>query len=162
MHLITTARKEKLPKGFSYPCGAEVISEAFDGIPCLAEATIWFDWRDEYWASRWRKKIASRGSVKLLEVGASPLSGEPVFRVYSVPSECSSIAREHLLAELPRVRRQLLAGGLAAKSARIIVALNLSDAEAAANKSLQETRDGRSSSASRSTVIGPACLSSKR
>jgi hypothetical protein len=159
MHLIPTARKEKLPKGFSYPLGAKAISEGFDGIPCLAEATIWFDWRDEYWASHWRKKIKSRGSVKLLEVGASPLSGKPVLWVYSVPSECSSIAREHLLAELPRVRRQLLAGGRAAKSARIIVTLSLSEAEAAANKLLQATRGGRSSSASRFTSFDPACLS---
>ena len=30
------------------------------------------------------------------------------------------------------------------------------------NKSLQATRDGRSSSASRFTLIGPACLSSGR
>jgi hypothetical protein len=30
------------------------------------------------------------------------------------------------------------------------------------NKSLQATRDGRSSSASRFTLVGPACLSSER
>jgi hypothetical protein len=110
MHLIPTARKEKLPKGFSYPLGAESISEAFEGVPHLQNATIWFDWRDEYWASRWRKKIKSHGSVKLLDVGASALSGEPVLRLYSVPSEYSLLAREHLLTELPRVRLKLLAG----------------------------------------------------
>lgn len=77
MRLIPTASKEKLPEGFSYPLGAEAISEVFDTVPHLENATIWFSWRDEYWASSWRKKIESRGSVTLLEVGASPLSGEP-------------------------------------------------------------------------------------
>jgi hypothetical protein len=64
---------------------------------------------------------------------SAPLSGEPVLRVYSVPSEYSLVAREHLLAELPRVRRQLLARVRAAKSTRITVTLNLSQSEAAAN-----------------------------
>jgi hypothetical protein len=133
MRLIPTARKEKLPEGFSYPLGAESISEALDTVPPLQNATIWFNWRDEYWASSWRKKMESLGSFKLLEVGASPLSGEPVLRVYSVPSEYSLVAREHLLAELPRVRRQLLAGGRVAREVPIRVTLNLSEAEAAAN-----------------------------
>jgi len=133
MNLIPTARKEKLPKGFSYPLGAEVISEAFEAVPHLEHATISFDWRDEYWASSWRKKIKNRGSVKLLEVGASRLSGDPVLRLYSVPSEYSLVAREHLLAELPRVRRRLLAGASARRVARITVTLNLLETTAAAN-----------------------------
>lgn len=133
MHLIPTTRKEKLPKGFSYPLGAEGISEAFDGVPHLEKATIWFDWRDEYWASSWRKKIESRGSVKLLEVGICPLSGEPVLHVYSVPSEYSSAAREHLLAELPRVREKLSSGSHPPKAGRIMVTLSLSEVKTAAN-----------------------------
>src|SRR5581483_12282380 len=98
---------------------------AFDAIPYLANATIWFGWRDEYWASSWRKKIESRGVVKLFEVGLSPLSGEPVLYVYSVPSEYSLIAREHLLAELPGVRRELLAGGRVPKRVRWTIEMNL-------------------------------------
>jgi hypothetical protein len=129
MHLIPTARREKLPKGFSYPLGAEDISEAFADIPHLEHAALWFGWRDEYWCSSWRKKIESRGSVKLLEVGVSPLSGEPVLYVYSVPSEYSLVARGHLLAELPIVRRKLLTAGHAAKAVRIMVTLNLSGAK---------------------------------
>ena len=126
---MPTARKQKLPKGFSYPLGAAEISEVFDAVPHLRNASIWFDWRDEYWASSWRKKIETLGSVKLLEVGASPLSGEPVLHVYSVPSEYSLAAREHLLAELPRVRRKLLDRRHTA-NARMAVTLNLSEAGA--------------------------------
>jgi hypothetical protein len=134
MHLIPTAKKEKLPKGFSYPLGAEGISEAFDGVPHLVNATIWFYWRDEYWTASWRKRIESRGAVKLLEVSTWPLSGEPVLHVYSVPSEYSLVARAHLLAELPRVRRRLLARGRAARTARITVTLNLSGPKAIADR----------------------------
>ncbi len=156
MRLIPTVRKEKLPEGFSYPLGAEGISEAFDTVPHLENATIWFHWRDEYWASGWRKKIESRGSVKLLEFGASPLSGEPVLRLYSVPSEYSSVAREHLLAELARVRRKLLAGGHAAKTGRITVTLSLSEAGAAANPQGRASRRQpiRSATKQRSSVPG--------
>jgi len=159
MHLIPTARKEKLPKGFSYPLRAEGISGVFDGIPHLENATIWFDWRDEYWASSWRKKIKNRGSVKLLELGVSPLSGQPLLRLYSVPSEYSSVARDHLLAELPRVRQQLLAGGHAAKTGRITVTLNLSEAGAAANPQSRANRRQpvRSATKRRSSTTASNC-----
>ncbi len=101
MRPIPTIRKEKLPEGFSYPPGAEDISEAFDTVPHLENATIWFHWRDEYWASSWRKKIESHGSVKLLEFGSSPLSGEPVLRL----TQCRlSIHRSHVNTCWPSCR----------------------------------------------------------
>lgn len=125
MHLIPTIRKEKLPKGFSYPLGAEAMSAAFDGVPQLASASLWFMWRDEYWASRWRQKLESHGEFMLLEVNHSPLSGERVLYVYSVPSDYSVVARERLSAEVPVVRQKLLAGS----RARIVVTLSLSGAK---------------------------------
>jgi hypothetical protein len=134
MRLIPTTRKEKLPKGFSYPLGAEAISAALDCVPQLGNATFWFKWRDEYWASEWRQKLKTLGDVKLLEVGHSPLSGERVLRVYSVPSDWSVVARDRLLAELPQVRRKLLAGGHTSRALRIVVALSLSKAEGSANR----------------------------
>jgi len=132
MRLIPTARKEKLPKGFSYPLGAEAISAAFHGVAQLDNSKIQFEWRDEYWASKWRKKLKTLGDVNLLEVGHSPLSGERVLRVFSVPSEYSVAARDHLLAELPQVRRQLLAAGSSSNQSRIVVTLSLSEAKRAA------------------------------
>jgi len=133
MRLIPTGTKERLPKGFSYPLGAEAISGALDGVPQLDSATFSFVWRDEYWASEWRQKLKARGHVKLLEVDHSPLSGERVLRVYSVPSDYSVVARDHLLAELPEVRRKLLVGDRPSKALRIVVTLSLSKAERAAN-----------------------------
>ena len=74
MRLIPTTRKERLLKGFSYPLGAEAISAA--GRRSTADnATFWFSWRDEYWASRWQDKLNARGDVVLLEIGYSPHSG---------------------------------------------------------------------------------------
>ena len=133
MRLIPTGTKERLPKGFSYPLGAEAISGALDGVPQLDNATFSFVWRDEYWASEWRQKLKARGDVKLLEVDHQPLSGERVLRVYSVPSAYSVVARDHLLAELPQVRRRLMAGGRSSRSLRIVVTLSLSKAEGPAN-----------------------------
>lgn len=144
MRLIPTTRKEKLPKGFSYPLGAEAISAAFDGVPELTNATFWFKWRDEYWASEWRQKLKTHGDVKLLEVGHSPLSGERVLNVYSVPSEYAVVARDHLLAELPGVRRKLLDGGRSSKALRVVVILSLSEAEGSTRPSCQPgAKNGR-------------------
>jgi hypothetical protein len=134
MRVIPTSRKERLPKGFTYPLGAQVISAALDDVPQLEKASLWFQWRDDYWASEWREKLAARGEIRLLEVGFSPLSGERVLYVYSVPSEYSVIAREHLIAELPRVREALLSGRSSSRSARLQVTLRLAVANHAANK----------------------------
>ena len=68
MKLIQTTRKEKLPEGFSYPLGPEAISAALAGIPQFDNAEIWFHWRDEYWVSRWRKRVDARGVITLLRV----------------------------------------------------------------------------------------------
>jgi hypothetical protein len=134
MRVIRTSRKERLPKGFTYPLGALVISAALDDVPQLETASFWFQWRDDYWASEWREKLAARGEIRLLEVGFSPLSGERVLCVYSVPSEYSVVAREHLITELPRVRQALLSSRCSSRSARLQVTLRLSVADHAANK----------------------------
>lgn len=139
MRVIPTARKQRLPKGFSYPLGAQAVSAALGDVAQLDNASIWFVWRDDYWASDWRQKLKLLGEVKLLEITHSPLSGERELRVYSVPSEYSVAAREHLFAELPEVRGKLLAPGPSSGTRRIVVSLDLSEAEGAVNKSRQPT-----------------------
>lgn len=125
MFLIPTARKEKLPKGFSYPLGAQAVCGALDGVPQLEGARLWFCWRDEYWASEWRAKLEALGDVTLLEVTDSYIGHGRDLRLYAVPSEYSVAAREQLIAELPRVRRALLAKGSASKYPRVSIALSL-------------------------------------
>lgn len=126
--LIPTAAKERLPKGFSYPLGAQAISVALDSVPVLQDARLWFSWRDEYWASEWQQKIAALGEVILLEVADSCLGPGCAVRVYAVPSEYSLAARERLLAELPRVRRVLTDGGASGELPRVRITFDLGEA----------------------------------
>jgi hypothetical protein len=122
---IPTAAKERLPKGFSYPLGAQAISDALDSVPGLEDARLWFSWRDEYWASEWRQKIAALGEVILLEVADSCLGPGRDVRVYAVPSEYSMAARARLISELPRVRRVLTDGGASGELLRVRITFDL-------------------------------------
>ena len=133
MRVIKTSRKEKLPKGFSYPLGAEAISAALDGIPQFDNAVFWFSWRDEFWVSRWRKRLKEHGPVVLLQIAYSEYFRQWDVRVYSVPSEHAVFAREQLHAKLPRVRSALSALEGVAKTRKISITLDLREAEKAAN-----------------------------
>jgi hypothetical protein len=123
MSLVPTAAKDKLPKGFTYPLGAKAISTALEGIPALEDSRFWFSWRDEYWASAWRQKIASLGEVTLLKIEKAHFGDGREIHVYAVPSEYSEAARAHVLSEFPRVRNALMSGG---GSARVSVTMILS------------------------------------
>jgi hypothetical protein len=128
MSLIPTARKDKLPKGFVYPLGAEAISAALEGIPQFDRAEITFSWRDEFWVSRWRKRLQARGVVTLLRVAYWEFAGPGRWRldVYSVPSQYSALAREHFRIELLRVHREFLAISSASKSFQTAITFDLS------------------------------------
>jgi hypothetical protein len=134
VNLIRTTRKEKLPEGFCYPLGAEAISAALEGIPQFDNAEIWFHWRDEYWVSRWRKRVDARGVITLLQVSYFEYSGQWHIDVYSVPVEYAAAARQHLLAELPPIHARLSTAGPASKQVRPSVTLNLSETDALAKR----------------------------
>lgn len=134
MNLIRTAAKERLPKGYSYPLGAEAISNALKGITVLHDASLWFSWRDEYWSSTWRQKIAALGELTLLTIDDSYLGRAREVRVYAVPSGFSIAARERLLSEFPRVRNALIAG-----DSSMQVSVTLSLAESANNAAAVNT-----------------------
>lgn len=68
MAIIPTRHKERLPRGYSYPIGAEVISAAMKDSPHIDDRVLWFAWRDEYWASKYRRKILHEGEIKVLEL----------------------------------------------------------------------------------------------
>ncbi|MVF14925.1 hypothetical protein FT643_22585 [Ketobacter sp. MCCC 1A13808] len=95
--MIRTNRKSKLPKGFAYPLGAEKISEALNGIPQAGSAVLTFEWRDEFWASKWRERVASLGVVTLIHASYWDRWDEWRLFVYAVPREYNAAAREHLL-----------------------------------------------------------------
>ena len=137
MGLIPTAAKDKLPKGFTYPLGAEAISTALEGIPALEDSRIWFSWRDEYWASVWRQKIESLGEVTLLKIEKAHFGDGREIHVHAVPSEFSEAARARVLSEFPRVRNALMGGG---GSARVSVTMILADS--AQNNRLKDRSGG--------------------
>ena len=128
MSLIRTARKERLPKGFSYPLGAEAISAALEGAPQFDRAEIIFSWRDEFWVSRWRQRLQAGGIITLLHVAYWEFinPGRWNLEVYSVPSQYSALAREHLQIELRRVKSELSSVGPRSKSFQATVKFDLS------------------------------------
>ncbi len=128
MPLIPTASKDRLPEGFTYPWGAQAISTALEGVPGLEEARLWFSWRDEFWASEWRQKIAELGEITLLEVGPSYLGEGQDVRAYAVPSDYSMAARERLVSESPKLRLALAAGSGPRERPRLSIKLHLATA----------------------------------
>jgi hypothetical protein len=129
MSLIRTARKDSLPKDFSYPLGAEAISEAFRGIPQFGHGKIVFKCRDEFSASLWRRRIQSRDLVTLLEIRNWDRWDDWSVCVYAVPAKHETLARERLGPELARVREELSAAANSAKSFRTSVTLDLAAGE---------------------------------
>lgn len=95
--MIPTKMKERLPKGFSYPLGAEMISKTIGELPQAEKASLRFVWKDEFWASKWRKRIAQRGTVALIHASYAQRWDEWWIYVYAVPSDCSAEARDFLL-----------------------------------------------------------------
>jgi hypothetical protein len=82
-------------------------------------------------------RVDSRGVVTLLQVSYAAYFGRWQVYVYSVPTEYSVLARQHLLSELPRVRNQLSAVGLASRGFEASIVFNLSEAEIAAKRSAE-------------------------
>jgi len=116
MRIIPTKFKEKIPKGFSYPIGAKILSESFGDVPQFDFFTISFWHKDGYWASSYRAKIKEKSSIKIIEVSYEHLrphfsssqfmieSGyyEPKWhiRVNAVPSEYAALIKEQLSANV--------------------------------------------------------------
>ncbi len=126
--MIPTASKDRLPEGFTYPWGAQAISAALEGVLGLEDARLWFSWRDQFWASEWRQKIAELGDITLLEVGPSYLGEGTDVRAYAVPSDYSMAARERLVSEFPGLRLALAAEPGLQGTPRLSIKLTLATA----------------------------------
>ncbi|MGA4636597.1 hypothetical protein ACPA5B_22235 [Pseudomonas solani] len=96
--MIPTLSKERLPQGYSYPLGAKAINELIGDIPQVDKIEMNFNWRDDFLASRWRKRIKARGTVTLAAIRYLSIWDEWRIYFYSVPSDCSAAARDFLLA----------------------------------------------------------------
>jgi hypothetical protein len=112
MELIPTLSKAKLPKGYSYPVGAEALSAALRGVPQYPDISILFSWRDTYWASKYQTKLKAAGRIDLIALhfnSASPwqAAGWSIC-VHAVPLEHAQKAREMVArVALPALRAVL-------------------------------------------------------
>ncbi|MFN3650442.1 MAG: hypothetical protein ACK47B_12765 [Armatimonadota bacterium] len=102
--LITTRRKARLPRGLSYPVGAEIVSSALEGVPQYQDLYLWFDRP----TSLARSTDWSSGPFPLLTTSYYP---DPYFdrrwsvSIWAVPCAWNCRARQALVAEgLPRLR----------------------------------------------------------
>lgn len=96
--MIPTRKRAKLPQGFSYPLGAELISAALQKHPQLEDMSLRFAWRDTFWGSEYQLRLKSQGKIRVLEVR---YWHEWEIIVNAVPSEHNRFAREQLLEVLP-------------------------------------------------------------
>jgi hypothetical protein len=107
MNLISTTDKEKLPKGYSYPIGAEIISASLKGVPQYENLTTVFAWRDQYWASQYQAKLRSQGAIEVLKVEYNSRFDRWTIRVHAVPSthnrKVKSLLQEGILDRLKEV-----------------------------------------------------------
>ena len=95
--MIRTQSKEKLPKGFSYPVGASALSLVIGDIP-QEDMELLFVWRDEFWKSKWQKRIDTLGVVTLIEARYWNTYDDWRLFAYAVPREYSAVARKFLLS----------------------------------------------------------------
>lgn len=110
--MIPTREKKPLPKGYSYPLGAQKISSALGELPQEGAISFCFEWRDEFWVSKWQKRISENGTVKLISAEYASRWDEWWVYVYSVPSTHSTTARELLLkSALSKLGDQLREAG---------------------------------------------------
>ena len=117
MRRLETRFKEKLPKGWSYPAGAELLSEWLGDIPHGLEKPLWFSARAVFWTNRFAELRAANEPYEVLKArygrGAifSEDRSQPFWDVHvnAVPSTLRFSTRRALASVgLPRLRRWLL------------------------------------------------------
>ncbi|MHB1556572.1 MAG: hypothetical protein ACYC61_03710, partial [Isosphaeraceae bacterium] len=76
--MIPTRVKSKLPRGLSYPIGAEALSEALAGSPHVEAISLWFSDHPGWRGSESRRVLAAREPYRIVEVRFRP-AGAPGF-----------------------------------------------------------------------------------
>lgn len=114
MVLIPTLRKERLPRGFSYPAGAEIISAGLEGALHFGDLVLHFSWRDQLWTSKYRQRLLDKGDIEVLELnrprpeGIALTGAHWVISLHAVPSEHNAAARTCMQNQiLPALRKWL-------------------------------------------------------
>lgn len=121
--MLSTSYKQALPSGFAYPVGAELLSSALQSTPQIAILKLSFHAHYRIFASSFKRQLRVGDPVMVLSVSyrhvPPGLTGSNAFidegwyneswglTVYSVPSTSRRVAREQIVAELPRVEKWL-------------------------------------------------------
>jgi hypothetical protein len=121
--MLETGPKDKLPKGWSYPVGAKILSSFLEAVPHAAYHPLRFCWRAEFWASKFAQSRATGEAYPIIkahiggEVGMFDKRVEPpteqtfqgwTVEVYAVPADYRAVVGERLTScILPLVKRWL-------------------------------------------------------
>jgi hypothetical protein len=99
-----THHKDDLPKGWSYPVGAELLSSALTGVPGALDQPFWFSARSDFRTKRFQATRAANEPYEILQAsyGRGQIFGDrriPLWEVhvYAVPSRIRSVARTALM-----------------------------------------------------------------
>lgn len=103
--LIPTTSKQRLPQGFSYPVGAELLSEHLAGLPQFADLRVCFSGSPTWQASKFQQTLADGSPYEIVTAAAEP--SESIY-VYPVRSPLRPAARRALVSRgLPALRAWL-------------------------------------------------------
>ena len=120
--LIPTKRKEKLPKEWSYPIGAEMISKSLDDFEHRQEMELFFSWRGEYWHSKFQEKVKDLGEIRIFECHNSYFNDGMSIYTYAVPSNIKSDVHKAMEEVFPIFKKWI---SEKYKNGRFVVYLNL-------------------------------------
>src|SRR5258708_27649601 len=103
--LIPTLYKTRLSKQFSYPIGAELLSEHLAGVPQFAEFTLRFSDFVSGWKSKFQRILAEGSDYEII---AAQLWEPFQINVYPVQRHLKRAAQQVLLASgLPMLRESM-------------------------------------------------------
>ena len=116
--ILGVRHRERLPRGWSFPVGAEAVTDALGGVPFGAPDPLWFAHSEPMWLKDRRERHSKDLPLCVLEAVFTPFGhglgvhfDRPLWKidVRSVPSRIRQRVRSCLVSEgLPRVRRWLL------------------------------------------------------
>ena len=105
MEFIPTRFKDKLPKKFSYPLGAKEISENLIDVPQYSNLSLWFHFKDEFWASSYNKRLREGAIINIIEVKYYRLHRHLSSPHYFVQNEAYEPHGEMRINAVPRKHR---------------------------------------------------------
>lgn len=107
--VIPTLYRTRLSREFSYPVGAEILSEHFTGVPNFPEFRICFSDVVSAWKSKFQQMLAEGADYEI--VTARLWSPFEIF-VYPVQRRLKHGAQEALVADgLPKMREWMMRQG---------------------------------------------------